>query len=274
MSNRKNQEHKKHKMHENRFATSFLMPLGFRSRSSWTKAHLPLIVGFLMMAASAAAGQIAAPAGQVNIPGSPFNSPFNTTATPPSTPAGQVNTPASPVKTTRPGESVERNLADGQKIREWSLDPNVADDIKRIKVCRVETVCKMRFKEGETPRMRVRNLVVPLRYEDENIAISEAFTRQVQEALDNLHDKRGVTVRFIGYTDNAPLDRSRRADFRKPALVVEGQGAARRAGDAGEARIAGLGDRKRWSRRHTSGGLQRHRAGTSVESPHRGGILV
>jgi hypothetical protein len=48
----------------------------------------------------------------------------------------------------------------------------------------------MRFKEGETPRMRVRNLVVPLRYEDETIPISEAFTRQVRQALDNLRDKR------------------------------------------------------------------------------------
>src|SRR6185369_657748 len=65
--------------------------------------------------------------------------------------------------------------------------------------------CKMRFKEGETPRMRVRNLVVPLRYEDENIPISEAFTRQVREALDNLRDKRGVTVRFVGYTDDGSL---------------------------------------------------------------------
>ena len=42
-----------------------------------------------------------------------------------------------------------------------------------------------------------------------------------------------MTVRFIGYTDDAPLDRPRRAHFRKPALVVEGKGATRRAGDAG-----------------------------------------
>src|SRR5262249_21997070 len=106
-------------------------------------------------------------------------------------------------------EPVERQLSDDQKFREWSLDANVTDDtkrdIKRIKVCRVEDVCKMRFKEGETPRMRIRNLVVPLRYEDENIPISEAFTRQSGEALDNLRDRRGVTVRFIGYTDNASL---------------------------------------------------------------------
>src|SRR5215475_865986 len=53
--------------------------------------------------------------------------------------------------------------------------------------------------------MRVRNLVVPLRYEDENISISDAFIRQVRQALDNVRDKQGLTVRFIGYTDNARL---------------------------------------------------------------------
>src|SRR5262249_44607300 len=125
--------------------------------------HLSLLVGFCMMTALAAAGQ---------------------------------------VKTARPGEQVERHLSGDQTFREWTIDPNVPDDVKRIKVCRVETVCKMRFKEGETPRMRVRNLVLPLRYDDENIPISEAFTRQVRQALDNLQDKRGVTVRFIGYTDD------------------------------------------------------------------------
>src|SRR6185503_11587977 len=90
------------------------------------------------------------------------------------------------IKTAEPGEPVERHLSSDQTFKEWGLDPNVADDIKRIKVCRVEEVCKMRFKEGETPRMRVRNLVLPLRYDDENMTIPETFTRQVQQALDNL----------------------------------------------------------------------------------------
>src|SRR5207245_2509927 len=79
------------------------------------------------------------------------------------------------------------------------------DETKLIKVCRLETVCKMRYKEGHTPRTRVRNLVAPLRNEDETTPISGAFTKQVQQALNNLPDKRGVTVRFIGYTDDAPL---------------------------------------------------------------------
>src|SRR3989475_6478449 len=170
--------------------------------------HLSLIVGFLMMTASAAARQSTAAAGQSNTAGSPFNTtfgPFNTGAGPFNTTSSPFTAAAGQIKTAKPVEPVERQLSGDQKFQEWSLDANVADDIKRIKVCRVEDVCKMRFKEGETPRMRVRNLVVPLRYEDENIPVSEAFTRQVREALDNLRDKRGVTVRFIGYTDNVPL---------------------------------------------------------------------
>ena len=105
----------------------------------------------------------------------------------------------------KPGEPVERHLSSDQTFQEWSQNSNPADSVKRIKVCRVETVCKMRYKEGQTPRARVRNLVLPLRYENETVSISDAFTRQVREALENLRNKQGVTVRFIGYTDDTPL---------------------------------------------------------------------
>src|SRR6266568_7619853 len=130
------------------------------------RRHLLLIAGFLLMSAPAGVGQ---------------------------------------VNTAKPGEPVERHLSSDQTFREWSHESNSTDKTKLIKVCRAENVCKMRYREGQTPRMRVRNLVVPLRYEDENTPISEAFTRQVRQALDDLQDKRGVTVRFIGYTDDAPL---------------------------------------------------------------------
>src|SRR3989442_2488684 len=109
------------------------------------------------------------------------------------------------VNTAKPGEPVERHLSSDQTFREWSHDSKPTGETKLIKVCRVETVCKMRYREGNTPRMRVRNLVVPMRYEDETTPISDAFTKQVRQALDNLRDKRGVTVRFIGYTDDRPL---------------------------------------------------------------------
>src|SRR5260370_10833668 len=108
------------------------------------------------------------------------------------------------VNTAKPGEPVERHLSSDQTFREWSHDSKPTDEAKLIKVCRAEAVCKMRYREGQTPRTRVRNLVVPLRYEDENTPISDAFTSQVRQALDNLRDKRGVTVRLIGFTDHAP----------------------------------------------------------------------
>jgi flagellar motor protein MotB len=109
------------------------------------------------------------------------------------------------VRTVTPGEPVERHLSPDQKPKEWSLNSDGSDHTKAIKVCRVETVCKMRFKDGVTPRMRVKNLVAPLRYEDENIPISESFTAQIRQALNNLQDKQNVTVRFIGYTDDGQL---------------------------------------------------------------------
>lgn len=81
----------------------------------------------------------------------------------------------------------------------------VAEEIKRVKVCRMETVCKLRYKEGHARRARVRNLVQPLRYVDEATAVPEDFTRQVRQALQNLGNKQHVTVRFIGHTDDVPL---------------------------------------------------------------------
>src|SRR5215472_9466682 len=130
--------------------------------------HLSLIVGFLILTASAGTAQ---------------------------------------VRTVMPGEPVERHLSPDQKPKEWSLQPDRTDLTKSIKVCRVETVCKMRFKDGVTPRTRVKNLVAPLRYENEDIPISETFTRQVRQALNNLQDKHNVTVRFIGYTDDRLTER-------------------------------------------------------------------
>src|SRR6476646_6652395 len=128
--------------------------------------HLLLIAGFLMMTAPVCIGQ---------------------------------------VNMAKPGQQAERHLSSDQTMKQWALNSNQNGDINQIKVCRVETVCKMRFKEGQTPRTRVKNLVMPLRYEDETVPISDAFTKQVRQALSNFRDKQGVTVRFIGYTDDAPL---------------------------------------------------------------------
>jgi flagellar motor protein MotB len=81
----------------------------------------------------------------------------------------------------------------------------VTDDFKRVKVCRVQTVCKLRYQEGHARRARVRNLVAPLRYESDSIGLTDEFTRQVGQALENLRDKQNVRARFIGHSDDTPL---------------------------------------------------------------------
>jgi flagellar motor protein MotB len=81
----------------------------------------------------------------------------------------------------------------------------VPEEIKRLKVCRTETVCKLRYREGHERRARVKNLVAPLHYGDETVGVSPEFIQQIQQTLHNLRDEQNVTVRFIGFTDDVPL---------------------------------------------------------------------
>lgn len=80
-----------------------------------------------------------------------------------------------------------------------------AEEIKRIKVCRTETICLLRYREGHARRARVKNLVAPLHYDDETVGVPEQVTAQIAQALHNLRDKRNVTIKFIGFTDDIPL---------------------------------------------------------------------
>ncbi len=81
----------------------------------------------------------------------------------------------------------------------------VPADIKRVKVCRTETVCKLRYLDGHARRARVKNLIAPLHYGDETVGVPPEFTRQIGQALHNLASKQNVSVRFIGFTDDLPL---------------------------------------------------------------------
>ncbi len=81
----------------------------------------------------------------------------------------------------------------------------VAEQMNRVKVCRVETVCKLRYKEGHSKRARIKNLVEPLHFDDDTTAVPEDFVQKVRQALTNLRTKQHVVVKFIGYTDNLPL---------------------------------------------------------------------
>ena len=81
----------------------------------------------------------------------------------------------------------------------------VPHEIKQVKVCRMETVCKLRYVDGHAKRARVQNLIAPLNFGDEAIDVTETFLAQVKQSYDNLANKDNVTIRFVGYTDDAPL---------------------------------------------------------------------
>jgi len=81
----------------------------------------------------------------------------------------------------------------------------VPHEIQRVKVCRMETVCKLRYVDGHAKRARVQNLIAPLSFGEESIDVNEGFIEQVYQSLSNLGDKQNVVVKFVGYTDDAPL---------------------------------------------------------------------
>lgn len=82
----------------------------------------------------------------------------------------------------------------------------VSNEINRVKVCRVETVCKLRYKAGHSKRARIKNLIAPLHYDEESPEIPPEFLEKIRQAMHNLRGKGNVVVKFIGHTDNVPLE--------------------------------------------------------------------
>jgi len=93
------------------------------------------------------------------------------------------------------------------EVSEALVDKQVEVDqeVKRIMVCRVETVCKLRFKEGHSRRAKLKNLVPPFHYDEGVSEIPAQYLNQLNQALHNLQSKDNVQMRFIAYTDNIPL---------------------------------------------------------------------
>ncbi|HZW58843.1 MAG TPA: OmpA family protein, partial [Woeseiaceae bacterium] len=81
----------------------------------------------------------------------------------------------------------------------------VPQEIKRVKVCRMETVCKLRYVEGHSRRARIQNLVEPVYYDEETIDVGDAFIERVRQGYGDLGDKQNLVVKFVGYADEAPL---------------------------------------------------------------------
>jgi flagellar motor protein MotB len=82
----------------------------------------------------------------------------------------------------------------------------VPSEIHRIKVCRTETVCKLRYKDGHSHRARIKNLIAPLHYDKGMIGVPEEFLQQVRQAMKNLRGKQNPVVKIIAYADTLPLE--------------------------------------------------------------------
>ena len=93
------------------------------------------------------------------------------------------------------------------EIGEKQVDKEVVvpGEVNRIKVCRTETVCKLRYKDGHSHRARIKNLISPLHYDKGMLSIPEKFLQQVKQSMIHLGDKQNLVVKFIAYTDNIPL---------------------------------------------------------------------
>ena len=81
----------------------------------------------------------------------------------------------------------------------------VPHEIQRVKICRMETLCKLRYVDGHNRRARVQNLVAPLRYGAESINVDAGFIARVKQAHNNLAEKQNVVIKFVGYADDVPL---------------------------------------------------------------------
>jgi flagellar motor protein MotB len=81
----------------------------------------------------------------------------------------------------------------------------VPREVNRVKVCRTETVCKLRYKDGHAHRARVKNMISPLHYDKGMLSVPEEFLQRVRQAIPHLDGKQNLVVKFTGYTDNVLL---------------------------------------------------------------------
>ncbi len=117
----------------------------------------------------------------------------------------------------------------------------VKNDIQQVKVCRVETVCKLRYIEGHERRARVQNLVAPLHYDDASLQLSPTFVAQVaadaRESARQTARRRQVHRLHRQFT----AGRARSAHLRRSRNALEGARAPRRRCDSGATGAAGRG---------------------------------
>jgi len=127
------------------------------------------------------------------------------------------------------GESTEHQLPTGQMIRSWLHEPKRSAknqrtstelrQVNRVKICRTETVCTVRYKDEDSQHIRIKNQIKPLYYDKGTVIVPNDYIQQIQQVLTTLHGKGNLTVRITGYTDNSPLtERNERIYGNHPGL--------------------------------------------------------
>ncbi len=94
-------------------------------------------------------------------------------------------------------DEVEENVVEKKNV--------IVDRVNRVNVCRVEQMCKIRYKDGFSKRARIRNVVPPLHFDDTETGIPPDYQNKLLQVLKNLESKRNVSLKFVGYTDSLPL---------------------------------------------------------------------
>jgi len=93
------------------------------------------------------------------------------------------------------------------EVSETTVDKEVyvPRQVHRVKVCRTEDVCQLRYKAGHARRARIKNLITPLHYDQGMAEVPSSFLQQIRQISGSLGSKRNMVIKFIAYTDNLPL---------------------------------------------------------------------
>ena len=105
------------------------------------------------------------------------------------------------------GSATEAHLPPGISPTPWTLDQELlAEEAgKRVKVCRTETVCKLRYRDGYSQRAVIRNLIEPLSYATAEFPVPSVLPTRIEQVLRDLGERKNLRIRVLGYTDNEPL---------------------------------------------------------------------
>lgn len=106
-----------------------------------------------------------------------------------------------------PDQALQLHQLERSDSSEKSTDPiaMLLPDVNRIEVCRQETLCKLRYKDGAVQRARIRDLIAPIHFNAAEIDIPAAWLQQLDEIYQRLLLRNNLRIKFIVTVGGAPL---------------------------------------------------------------------